>query len=180
MPLHEILQERRQSETRLTDLACGTGRFLSFVKDNYPRLQVTALDLSQPYIEKARDDLRAWRDIRYLVAPAEATGLADASQDVVTSIFLFHELPKTVRREVAKEIARILKPGGRLIFIDSIQYGDQPSFDGLLSYFPVAFHEPYYLDYACDDLETLFDEAGLAVESVEVAFFSRKMVVRKP
>ena len=44
----------------MTDLACGTGRFLSFVKDNYPRLQVTALDLSQPYIEKARDDLRAW------------------------------------------------------------------------------------------------------------------------
>ncbi len=180
VPLYEIMKDRRQSETRLADIACGTGRFLSFVKDNYPRLKVTALDLSRPYVEKARDDLKAWRDVNYLVAPAEATGLAEASQDVVTCIYLFHELPKKVRPEVAREIARILKPGGKLIFIDSIQYGDRPEFDGLLSYFPVAFHEPYYIDYAKTDLTALFEEAGLEVEQVERVYFSRMMVLRKP
>ena len=67
---------------------------------------------------------------------------AEASQDVVTCLDLFHKLPNKVLRQVATEVARILKPGGKLFFIDSIQLG----FDGLLSCFPVAFHESCYLD----------------------------------
>jgi hypothetical protein len=35
---------------------------------------------------------------KFVVGKAEALPLADASQDAVTSIFLFHELPPKVRR----------------------------------------------------------------------------------
>jgi ubiquinone/menaquinone biosynthesis C-methylase UbiE len=180
VPLHEFLETRRSAETRLLDLACGTGRFLTFVKDNYPRLQVTALDLSPAYLAKARDLLKPWRRVDFIEAAAEATGLADSCCDVVTCVYLFHELPRKVRAEVAREIARVLKPGGKLIFLDSLQLGDEPDYDGLLEYFPVAFHEPYYADYLRQDLGALFAAAGLTVERVERAYLSRLMVLAKP
>ena len=180
VPLAEFLAERRSAETRLLDLACGTGRFLTFVKDNYPRLPVTALDLSPAYLDKARAQLAPWRDVSFVCAPAEESGLPDESQDVITCIYLFHELPRKVRRQIAGEAARLLRPGGRLIFLDSIQLGDVPHYDGLLQYFPDAFHEPFYADYQRDDLDGLFAAAGLKHLGTELAYFSRLMVLAKP
>jgi ubiquinone/menaquinone biosynthesis C-methylase UbiE len=179
VPLAEYMRPRRAAETRLIDIASGTGRFLTFVKDNWPRLNVTALDLSPDYLAEAEANLRRWRGVETVQAPAEKTGLPAASFDVATCIFLFHELPPKVRPRVAREIARILRPGGRLIFVDSLQKGDKPDYDGLLDYFPVAFHEPYYSTYVRTDLEALFAEAGLKTLSVERAYFSRVMVLEK-
>lgn len=179
VPLKDCLETRRIAETRLLDLACGTGRFLTFVKDNYPRLPVTALDLSPAYLERAQEMLASWRGMDFVCARAEDTGLPDASQDIVTCIYLFHELPREVRQAVTREIARVLKPGGRLLFMDSLQLGDQPDFDALLRRFPVAFHEPYYADYIQQDLDALFTEAGLTVEAVDIVHLSRMMVMSK-
>ena len=85
-----------------------------------------------------------------------------------------------MRRAVAAEAARLLKPGGLFLLVDSLQLGDVPEYDGLIEYFPVAFHEPYYLEYAKSDLEALFSEAGLRTEDVTLAYFSRVMALRKP
>ena len=78
---------------------------------------------------------------------AEALPLPDNSQDAVTNVFLFHELPPKVRRITIRECARVLKPGGRLVILDSLQCGDRPGYDGLLELFPQNYHEPYYSSY---------------------------------
>jgi ubiquinone/menaquinone biosynthesis C-methylase UbiE len=119
------------------------------------------------------------RRARLIEANAEAIPLEDASQNIVTSVFLFHELPPGVRRRVAAEMARVLKPDGLLVLVDSLQMGDKPRWDGLLEAFPVRFHEPYYRHYATDDLDGLLADAGLAAESQSLAFFSKVMVRRK-
>ena len=76
-------------------------------------------------------------------------------------------------------MARLLKPGGRLFFLDSIQLGDHPAFDTLLTQFPVAFHEPYYDDFIRADLAALFEAAGLRVVESERAFFSKLLILEK-
>jgi trans-aconitate methyltransferase len=43
--LSEVFAGRDQRKLRLLDLGCGTGRFLDFVKQTWPRLQTTGLDM---------------------------------------------------------------------------------------------------------------------------------------
>jgi ubiquinone/menaquinone biosynthesis C-methylase UbiE len=115
-----------------------------------------------------------------LVANAEAIPVADASCDAVTSIFMFHELPPEVRRIVFGECARVLKPGGRLLLLDSLQLGDRPDYDGLLELFPQNYHEPYYSTYITEDFAEIANSSGLTHVRTFNAFISKVMVFDKP
>jgi len=174
------LQGRRLADQPLLDVGCGTGRFLGAVKHNYPRLPVTGIDLSSPYLAKARQQLAPWSWVSLVEGAGEQLPFRDASFEVVSCVYLFHELPRKVRAAIAGEMARVLRPGGKLLFVDSIQHGDRPEFEGLLELFPRAYHEPYYPDYVKQDLSALFAKAGLRAEHSELAFMSKVMVLGKP
>lgn len=69
----------------------------------------------------------------------------------VTCVYLFHELPRDVRRKVVEEMARVVKPGGLVVLTDSVQLGDRPSMDANIGRFQ-EFNEPYYIDYINTDI----------------------------
>lgn len=166
---------------KLIDLACGAGAFLETVKDNWPLLDTVALDLSPAYLGKARETLGNFKRVAFVEANAELTGQKEADFDIVTAIYLFHELPPAARRRAADEAARLLKPGGMFIQVDTIQYGDEPGLDALLERFPRAFHEPYYDSYCRTDLDRLFGDAGLCPATpARLAFLSKVKTYRKP
>jgi ubiquinone/menaquinone biosynthesis C-methylase UbiE len=179
-PLGEALRGRPASEMRLLDIGSGTGRFLALVKDNHPRLATVALDLSPHYLRRAKAALARETRSTFVNGAAEALPLKSVSIDIVTCVYLLHELPRKIRHALAREAARVLKPGGRLIVVDSLQRGDDPPLDPLLDLFPRAYHEPYYADYVRTDLGRLFAAAGLTRVSSELAFFSKVMVFDKP
>lgn len=178
-PIAEQIRGRDQRSLALTDVACGTGRFLGQVAQAFPGLAATGIDLSPAYVAEARRFLKDRRRARLIEGNAEALPLDDGSQDIVTCIFLFHELPRGVRRRVTAEMARVLKSGGLFVFIESLQWGDVPEWDGLLEAFPVRFHEPYYLDYLDDDLDGLFRDAGLQPTAIWTGFLSKVVACRK-
>jgi ubiquinone/menaquinone biosynthesis C-methylase UbiE len=178
-PLAEAFAGRDQRKLRLIDIGCGTGRFLDFVKQTWPRLPALGFDLSQAYIRHARRHLKRWSRINLIVANAEAIPVPDNSCDAVTSIFMLHELPPEVRRTVIGEAARVLKPGGRLILMDSLQHGDEPDYDGMLERFPQHYHEPYYQTYVSEDFPAIARCCGLAHRRDTKAFLSKVMVFDK-
>jgi ubiquinone/menaquinone biosynthesis C-methylase UbiE len=178
VPIAKYLENRDASKTTLLDIGAGTGRFLSFVKSVQPDLNVTALDLSAPYLARAKRALRHATRTKFIEAAAEDMPLKDASVDIAVSIYLFHELPPKVRAAAAKEIARVLKPGGLFILADTIQYGDAPEFDGLIDAFPELLHEPYYKTYAQTELVKLF--GGLKHASDDIAYLTKISVFEKP
>ncbi len=177
VPLREALR-RCGAGARLLDIGCGTGAFLREVKRNHPRLAVTGLDLSAPYLAVARRRLAPWSRVALIETTAEAMPLPAAAFDVVTCLYLFHELPAPVRRAVVAEIRRVLKPGGMLIVVDSVQTGDEPDYDALLDYFPFAFHEPYYAGYLTEDLDRLM-RPGFTPEQRSLAYFSKVVTYRR-
>jgi ubiquinone/menaquinone biosynthesis C-methylase UbiE len=180
LPLHEVFAGRDQRRLRLLDVGCGTGRFLDFAKQKWPRLPALGVDMSEAYVGEARRHLKRWGWTDCLVGKGEALPLPDASQDAVTSIFMFHELPPQVRRAVFAEMARVLKRGGRLVLLDSLQLGDEPDYDGMLELFPQNYHEPYYAGYIRVDFRALAAACGLVHVRDVNAFVSKVMVFDKP
>jgi ubiquinone/menaquinone biosynthesis C-methylase UbiE len=178
--LFEVFSGHDQRTLRLIDLGCGTGRFLDLVKQAWPRLSALGLDLSEAYIRHARRHLRRRSRLHLLVANAEAIPVPDNSVEAVTSIFMFHELPPQVRRIVVKECTRVLKPGGRLILLDSLQKGDEQCYDALLERFPLSYHEPYYQSYIAEDFPAIARQYGLKHQRDIRAFVSKVMIFDKP
>jgi ubiquinone/menaquinone biosynthesis C-methylase UbiE len=176
VPLKAALAGRPAA--KLLDVGCGTGTFLREVKANYPRLDVTGLDLSAHYLAVARRELRSWSRAQLVVAAAERMPFADGQFDAIACIYLFHELPSGVRRSAVGEIRRVLKPGGMLVFVDSLQPGDEPDYDAMLDYFPVAFHEPYYISYLREDLDRLWSPGFTPGERMP-AYFSKVLSYRR-
>ena len=177
--LARALKGRDQRGVKLIDLACGNGRFLRQVMAAFPRIPATGFDLSPAYCAEARARLADWRQVEIVNGAVEQAPFEDESFDAATCVYLFHELPPRVRREAAREIARVLKPGGVFVLADSIQTGDHADLDRMLEYFPVGFHEPYFGSYLKEDFPALFAEFGLEVEETELAFLTKVTRLRK-
>lgn len=180
-PVSRYLRARGGAQgARLLDVACGTGRTLAQLAVAHPALKLYGLDLSPYYVQEARQTLADVPDVSLVAENAEAMPFADALFDVVTSVYLFHELPKNARRRVVAEMARVLKPGGLLVIEDSAQYAEAEEIAVFLERFPQDFHEPFYRDYLKDDLRAVLEECGLVVERVEPTFVAKVVVARKP
>lgn len=177
--LARALKGKDQRRVQLLDVASGNGRFLRQVLAAYPRIAATGLDLSPAYCAEARQRLRHWSQVEIVSGAVERAPFDDAQFDAVSCVYLFHELPPRVRREAAREIGRVLKPGGTLVLADSVQTGDTPDLDRMLEYFPVGFHEPYFSSYLKEDFAALFGEHGFEVEEVELAFLTKIIRFRK-
>ena len=95
----------------LLDLGTGTGTLArGFALRG---CHVTGIDPSAQMLEQAKEmDRQAGVGIEYHIAKAEATGMLDASFDVVTAGQCWHWFD---RPKAALEVKRILKPGGTTI-----------------------------------------------------------------
>eukprot|EP00471_Norrisiella_sphaerica_P007143 CAMPEP_0184491294 /NCGR_PEP_ID=MMETSP0113_2-20130426/20062_1 /TAXON_ID=91329 /ORGANISM="Norrisiella sphaerica, Strain BC52" /LENGTH=519 /DNA_ID=CAMNT_0026875593 /DNA_START=304 /DNA_END=1863 /DNA_ORIENTATION=- len=178
VPFAKFMTKFRFKTPKVLEIAAGTGRFATFLKDSFPEVNLIVSDLSPFYLEAARKNINYWKkafhanqegtfkiaqDVgttRFLHCAAEDIPLPDSSQDCVIAMNLFHELPAETRRGVIKEVARVLKPGGTFILTDSIQLGDRIAMDetiGLLT----NYNEPEYPTYIREDFGKLMTEEGL-------------------
>ena len=177
-------RRRRASRVRLLDVACGTGRTLRQLATTHPTMRLTGVDLSPAYVQVARqrlaDLVAAGVELSLVADNAEALPYRDASFDIATSVFLFHELPRNARRNVARELFRVVRPGGLVVIEDSAQLADSDTLATVLHEFPREFHEPFYADYIADELAAMLREVGFVIEGVESPLVAKVVVARRP
>lgn len=161
------------------ELGAGTGRATQFVRLAFPKAKIVALDLSAPYLKKAQKRLLKYPRHDYVEGDAAKVPFVDSHFDAVYSVFLFHELPFETRKAVIAESLRVLKKGGFIGLVDSIQLGDVRDLDSALEKFPVDFHEPFYPNYVQNPMEKLFEDAAIDDVSTQTGFFSKVITGRK-
>jgi len=179
-PISRFVAARTERDVRVLDVACGTGNFLRLLAAAQPRLEYTGLDLSDAYLAYARQKCADVERLNLVQGNAEEMPFRDGWFDVVTSVYLFHELPKDARRNVFREMYRVLSPGGLLVIEDSAQLSDSGELAQVLANFSDDFHEPYYKGYIRDDLAEALEEAGFDVESSEPHMVAKVVVARRP
>lgn len=114
-----IRQARFAPGQRALDLATGTGTLAIWIKQRHPDVEVTGVDIDAAILAIAmRKARRADVAIRFERAPSHSLPYPDASFDRVVSSLFFHHLPWQQKVATARELARVLKPGGELHVAD--------------------------------------------------------------
>jgi ubiquinone/menaquinone biosynthesis C-methylase UbiE len=102
------------------DVGCGTGTLALAAKERVGDTgRVVGVDPGPRQIARARSKAARRRlgiDLR--VGVIERLALPDQSFDAALSTFMMHHLPDDLKRRGLSEIARTLKPGGRLVVVD--------------------------------------------------------------
>lgn len=94
-----ISQHQLTPPSRIVDVGCSVGISTRAIHDRFDAADIVGLDLS-PYmlaVAAVRDEQQGVRETgtrRYVHGAGEATGMADASVQLVTLSFLIHELPQ--------------------------------------------------------------------------------------
>jgi ubiquinone/menaquinone biosynthesis C-methylase UbiE len=139
------------------DMGCGAGH-ASFAVAPYAK-EVVAYDIAPQMLATvdgaARD--RGLANIRTQQGAAETLPFADASFDWVISRMSahhWHDVPLALA-----EVRRVLKPGGRVLFID-IAGSDHPLLDTHIQAVEVLRDGSHIRDYRADEWIAFFEAAG--------------------
>jgi len=203
VPLVQFAEEFEASRNgggpmKVLEVACGTGRFITFARDNLPLdTEFTAVDLSPFYLNNARENDENWRSIRkkteskgsnqnvkiapatFVQAKGEDLPFDDEEFDAVVCMYMYHEIPRNIRGEVSAEMARVIKKGGLVILTDSYQLGDRPVNDKGMGNFE-KMNEPYYKDYIEDFLPQHFEKVGLECGTKLICSSTKTLAFHKP
>jgi ubiquinone/menaquinone biosynthesis C-methylase UbiE len=167
----------------ILDVGCGTASWLTQARLQGRRHRVTGIDLSPHYLGVARAFRGRLANFHQMNAESLDPKWSNRF-DAVTCIWMFHEMPPGAIENATAEIARVLKPGGTLYFMDAAQPEDivpegQATAKGISERFRDFMNEPYFRAYQAIALRELFDRHGLAIVKSTRAYASKVVVASK-
>lgn len=101
------------------EIGCGTGNLLLLAEEAQRDAVLVGLDPDLSALARARRKARRRKvELQLDRGYADALPYADDSVDTVLSAFMLHHVPDAERAQAAREVRRVLRPGGRLHVVD--------------------------------------------------------------
>ena len=114
-----IEQANIQPGQHVLDLGCGTGTLAMMAKQAQPSAEVSGLDADSDMLKVANyKKNQAKLNVKFDVGFTNDLPYPDASFDRVLSSIMIHHLKTPDKEKTAREVYRVLKPGGQLHIID--------------------------------------------------------------
>ncbi len=124
--VHEMVRwgglDQLPPSTTVLDVGCGIGGSSRILARDYG-FAVTGITISPQQVNRAQQLTSKELDVQFLVDDAMALSFPDASFDVVWSIEAGPHMPD--KAVFAKELMRVLKPGGVMVMADWNQKDDR-------------------------------------------------------
>lgn len=124
--VHEMVRwgglDKLPPQTTVLDVGCGIGGSSRILAKDYG-FKVTGITISPQQVQRAQELTPPELDAQFLVDDAMALSFPDASFDVVWSIEAGPHMPD--KAIFARELMRVLKPGGILVVADWNQRDDR-------------------------------------------------------
>jgi ubiquinone/menaquinone biosynthesis C-methylase UbiE len=147
---------------RVLEIGCGTGNLSVRAKRAQPGIELVGSDPDPRALARAQRKARRLTGIRFERAYAQRLPYPDASFDRVLSALMLHHLDQETKTAAAAEIARVLRPGGRLHLVDFTGQGH--GIHGALSRRVVK--SGHVADNVGDGIPKLLGTAGLVCTEV--------------
>lgn len=103
------------------DLGCGTGALAEALAPHVARVE--AVDASPAMLAAARTRLAPHANVSVREGTLEALPLADASLDAAVLLLVLHHVADP--RAVLREVARVVRPGGRVVVGDMVPHAHE-------------------------------------------------------
>lgn len=107
-------------KVKIIDLMSGMGETWDAIKKRYPNSELTALDISEGMLKRARKkNSKTYQGkVKILNENILKSSLGSESYDIVYSAFGLKTFSKEQIKKLAIEVNRILKPGGAFAFVE--------------------------------------------------------------
>jgi ubiquinone/menaquinone biosynthesis C-methylase UbiE len=159
----ELLVEQAEPAAgqRILDVGCGTGTLAIQLKQREPGAEVAGLDADPEMLARAhRKAEEAGVELELTEGFSTELPYEDGSFDRVLSTLFFHHLDPEPKRVTAREIARVLRPGGELHVADWGRPSDPAMAVAFLGIRLLDGFENT-ADNVHGDLPGIFEDAGL-------------------
>lgn len=146
------------------DIATGGGHTALAIAPHVK--SVVASDFTPQMLEAAREFItgQGVSNVTFEIADAENLPFEDASFDIVTCRIAPHHFGDV--QSFCSEVARVLRPGGRFVLMDSIS-PDDDELDAFINELEWRRDTTHVRSYTVVEWQTFIEGAGLAVEQVE-------------
>ena len=104
---------------RTLQVACVYGDFTNKLADRLaPDARLDVVDVASIQVENLKRKLGHRRNVFPDRQDAASLAFGDGLFDQVVVFFLLHELPADVRTRTMSEVLRVVRPGGKVVFVD--------------------------------------------------------------
>ena len=152
---------------KLVDVACGTGDIAKLFLNRVNKFsEITCIDPNKGMINKGKIKLKHYKNLKWIIAPAEKLPLQDNLFDFYTISFGLRNTKK-LDKSLA-EAYRVLKPGGRFLCLEfskiqnsslDIIYKNYSKIIPTIGKFVVGKEQPY--EYLIKSIENFINQDEL-------------------